>query len=199
MRARVTIQLRQPVTVPAHKPLCQKRTILSLPLPRQTEEVACDFATATPGPAPAWPCCAIHDVDVVVAGDLLASRDLTSRHKMGGVSLILLPSIGITTVIHVSIWEAEQDDLPIWVRAVVDSLAEIFAKRGLRGYLPNDVDTPYALAGAKRACREDPEAFDPRRPHFHVSQTSPSPRLQVHPTPRTGCEASASTVSRFGE
>jgi hypothetical protein len=74
----------------------------------------------------AGPLGATRDIDVVVAGNLLAHRNVATCHKEGAVALVEHISTGIAAVIYVPIWRAEQNDLAIGVVAMIGSLAEFF-------------------------------------------------------------------------
>jgi hypothetical protein len=145
----LAIEFCHPFTMAAHKPLCQKRTILSLPLRGKVEEVANDLATATASPAIAWPRRAICDVDVVVTRNLIAWLNLTSCHEKTGVSFVQQPGIWVAAVVHVAIWSTPKDDLPVGIRTVLYSFTNFLPNRRVRRYLSNNVDTPDPLACVK--------------------------------------------------
>jgi hypothetical protein len=139
-RSRLSVEGFDALAVLPHEPLCEERTVFSLPRRGQTKEVADHLAPAAGGATPAGPSRPVGDVDVVVARDFGARRDLASRHQIRHAFFKHLIGVWVATVIQVTIREAVQNDLPFGVIAVVRAFAKVLPNRRLRGDLSNDVD-----------------------------------------------------------
>ena len=90
-----------------HEPLRQEWPVLALDVEGEPEEIP-DRSTSAPcSAAVARPRRATRDVDVVVAGNLLAHRNIAACHEERAVALVKHVHIGVATVIDVSIWIAQ--------------------------------------------------------------------------------------------
>lgn len=72
------------------------------------------------------------------------------RHYVDGVSFVLFVSVGIATVIDVSVGETPQDDLAVGVSTVVESFSQILTQRPIGSQLSYDVhpsDASWARKG----------------------------------------------------
>src|SRR5512142_552695 len=98
----LTIQLGDPLAVSPHEPLREQGTVLPLPRPWQQEEVSGDLAGAPGRAATTRPGRPVRDVDVVVAGDLLARRDVAPSHQVRRAPPVQLPRVRVAAVVQVT-------------------------------------------------------------------------------------------------
>jgi hypothetical protein len=75
-------------------------------------------------------------------------------------------------VVYVAVGETHQDHLPVGIRAMLDSLVQVFAQRRFRRDLANDACSADAFTRVKVACCEEPEAAYGRRLDLNTSYGS---------------------------
>jgi hypothetical protein len=105
------------------------------------------------------PGCATNDVDIVVASDFLTSLDVSSRHKETLVTFVKHVSVGITTVVQMSIRRPQENHFPVRIIAMIGTLAEVLAHRCSRSDFPNHVDLSNALPCEDWGYCEDSKAL----------------------------------------
>ena len=131
----------------------------------------------------ARPCSPFRNVDVVVAGNLLARRNVASCREIRGVAFVQHIGIGVTAVINVAIGRAQENSLAVRVVAVVGSLAKFFPQRRCRRDFAHNVDSVNTLPRQEGPSGKESQAFDCGRLNLdiaHGSNNSDStPRRQI--------------------
>src|SRR5208282_3707442 len=143
-----------------HEPFCEKWSVFALDVDGESEEVSQGGAPAPPSTAVARPGGSSGDVDVVVAGNLLPRRNVSSCHDKRAVALVQHISIGVAAVIDVPIRGTQQNDLAIGVIAVVGSFTKFFPQRRARRDLPHDIDLANALPNAEASDCKQSQTFN---------------------------------------
>jgi hypothetical protein len=127
-----------------------------LPLLWQKKEVASHVTSAPSRSASAGPSRAIGDVDIVVAGDLVATGDVPPRHKEALVCLVDYVRIRVAAVVHVPIRKAQKNNLAVRVVTVILPFPKLYAQWVFRSDFPNDINPADTLASGKRSGCKDP-------------------------------------------
>jgi hypothetical protein len=134
------LQGSEGLTVAAHKPVCQERSILTLNLPGKLEEVAEGFPPAAGSSTVAGPGGSSRDVEIIIARDLLTSSDVPPGNEEAADFLVSDISVRIATVVEVPIRISEEDHFAVRIIAMVHALSLIFPEGRLRSDLPEDID-----------------------------------------------------------